>query len=50
MVENKKKVGWGVSLVGLIQLILVIKEGGGPPEYVLAILVIVLGLWVALGK
>jgi len=49
MIE-KKMIGWGVGVVGLIQLILTIKEGGGPPEYVLAVVVILLGLWVALGK
>ena len=49
MVE-KNKIGWGVSVVGAIQLILVVLEGGGPPEYVLAVLVVALGLWVALGK
>jgi len=47
---DAKKIGWGVSVVGLIQLILILREGGGPPEYVLAGLVIALGLWSALGK
>jgi len=47
---DAKKISWGVAVVGIIQLSLTIIEGGGPPEYVLAILVIALGLWAALGK
>ena len=47
---NVKTVGWSVTVVGAIQLILTIMEGGGPLEYVLAILVVVLGLWAALGR
>jgi len=47
---NIKHVGWGVAVVGAVQLALILREGGGPPEYVLAILVVALGLWTALGN
>jgi len=45
---DSKKLSWGVAVVGLIQLVLTVMEGGGPPEYVLAVLVIALGTWAAL--
>ena len=45
-----KYVGWAIAVVGLLQLVLTIKEGGGPVEWILAIVVAGLGLWVALGK
>jgi len=45
-----KNVGWGVAVVGALQLFLVFKEAGKPPEIVLAAAVLALGLWIALGK
>jgi len=45
-----KNLGWGVAVVGAIQLILIFMEGGGAVEWILGLLVLVLGLWVALGK
>lgn len=47
---NLKTFGWSVTVVGAIQLLLTFMEGGGLVEYILAILVLVLGLWAALGK
>ena len=48
--EKNQMVGWGVTVVGVIQLIISFLEGAGPVEWVLAILVVGLGLWGALGS
>ena len=48
--SQAKVIGWGVAVVGAIQLVLAILGGGGTIDYVLSVVVILLGLWGAFSK
>ncbi len=47
---NAKALGWVIAVVGLVQLIMTYMGGGSAVEYILALIVLVLGAWSAMGK